>query len=487
MPENELKSRDWAYGAIIGIVALAAVLVIPPPSDIPVAAWRVAGVAFLMATWWITEALPIPATALIPLVLFPLLGVSSMRGTAAPYADPIIFLFLGGFIIGTSMQRWALHKRIGLRAIMLIGTSPRRLIGGFMLATALLSMWISNSATAIMMLPVAASVLALLNASDDADQISQQNLGIALMLAVAYGASIGGLGTLIGTPPNALLAAYMAREHGVTIGFAQWMALGLPLVAIMLVGAWLILIRMHPVGENVGLNATRAIQAEFEKLGPMSKAETRVACIFSLTALAWITRPLYAGFTPGIDDTSIAIAGALTLFLIPSGTSEGGRLITWDDLKGLPWGVLILFGGGLSLADGINSSGLAAWLGANIGALASWPIILIVAVATFAMIFLTELTSNTASAATFLPIGGAIAIGIGIDPLTLAVPLALAASCAFMLPVATPPNAIVFSSGRITIAQMARAGFWINIFGAVAIVALSYPLAGWLFGSLARP
>lgn len=237
MPEPELKGRDRSYGATIGLAALAAVLIIPPPAGMPMAAWHVAGVALLMAAWWITEALPIPATALVPLVLFPLFGISPMRATAAPYADPIIFLFLGGFIIGTGMQRWVLHKRIGLRAIMLIGTSPRRLIGGFMLATALLSMWISNSATAIMMLPVAASVLALLNAGDDASEISQDNLGTALMLAVAYGASIGGLGTLIGTPPNALLAAYMAREYGVTIGFAQWMALGLPLVAIMLAGA----------------------------------------------------------------------------------------------------------------------------------------------------------------------------------------------------------------------------------------------------------
>ncbi len=487
MPENELKGRDRTYGAIIGIAALATVLFIPAPSDMPVAAWRVAGVALLMATWWITEALPIPATALIPLVLFPLLGVSSMRGTATPYADPIIFLFLGGFIIGTGMQRWALHKRIGLRAIMLTGTSPHRLIGGFMLATALLSMWISNSATAIMMLPVAASVLALLNAGDDSGKISQYNLGTALMLAVAYGASIGGLGTLIGTPPNALLAAYMAREYGVTIGFAQWMALGLPLVAIMLTGAWVILIRLHPVGESVGLNATQVIAVEFEKLGTMTTAEMRVACVFGLTAFAWITRPLYSGFVPGVDDTTIAISGALALFLIPSGMPEGGRLIAWDDLKALPWGVLILFGGGLSLAEAINSSGLAAWLGAVMTALANWPIILVIAAATVAMIFLTELTSNTASAATFLPIGAAIAVGIGIDPVALTAPLALAASCAFMLPVATPPNAIVFSSGRITIAQMARAGFWINILGAVAIVALSYPLAGWLFGNAALP
>jgi sodium-dependent dicarboxylate transporter 2/3/5 len=477
-----MKGRGRNFGIVIGIAVLAAVLLLPPPADMPVSAWRVAGVAGLMATWWVTEALPIPVTALIPLLLFPALGIASMRAAAAPFADPVIFLFLGGFIIGAGMQRWALHKRIGLRAIVLIGTAPRRLIGGFMLSAALLSMWISNSATAMMMLPVAASVPALLGTHENADRAAQRNLGTALMLAVAYGASIGGMGTLIGTPPNALLAAYMEREHGVTIGFAQWMVLGVPLVAVMLVGTWLILIRLHPVGESVGLKAREAVHGELAKLGATSPAEMRVAGVFGLTVLAWITRPLYAGFVPALDDTAIAIAGALALFLLPSGNPARGRLMTWDDLEALPWGVLILFGGGLSLADAISGSGLAAWIGGAMVVLASWPTLLIVVAATVAMIFLTELTSNTASAATFVPIGGAIAVGIGIDPLALAVPLALAASCAFMLPVATPPNAIVFSSGYVTIPQMVRAGLWTNFLGIGAIVALGYPLAEWLFG-----
>jgi sodium-dependent dicarboxylate transporter 2/3/5 len=482
MAELELKGRNRSHGVIIGAVLLAAVLFIPVPAGMPPQAWRVAGVALLMAAWWISEALPIPATALIPLVLFPLLGIATIRDTAAPYADPIIFLFLGGFIIGMTMQRWALHKRIGLRAITLVGAAPHRLIGGFMLATALLSMWISNSATTIMMLPVAVSVLALFNAHGSADEETNRNLGVVLMLAVAYGASIGGLGTLIGTPPNALLAAYMAREHGITIGFAQWMVLGLPLAAIMLVGTWLILIWLYPVERATSANAMQVVAAELERLGPMTTAEIRVACVFGLTALAWITRPLYSALVPAIDDTAIAITGALMLFLLPTGMPEGGRLLAWDDLKALPWGVLILFGGGLTLAHAINASGLAAWLGSAIGALTNLPVLLIVAAATIAMIFLTELTSNTASAATFLPIGGAIAVGIGLDPLALTVPIALAASCAFMLPVATPPNAIVFSSGRISIAQMARAGLWINLFASAAIIAISFPLAGWLFG-----
>jgi solute carrier family 13 (sodium-dependent dicarboxylate transporter), member 2/3/5 len=481
MAELELKGRNRTYGLIAGLILFAATLLIAPPGDMPLQAWRVAGIALLMATWWITEAAPIPATALVPLVVFPVFGIAPMRNVAAPYADPIIFLFLGGFVIGIGMQRWALHKRIGLRIITLLGTAPGRLTAGFLISTALLSMWISNSATAIMMLPVAVSVLALYDAKSGMDETSRGNLGLVLLLSVAYGASIGGLGTLIGTPPNALLAAYLAREHGIQIGFAQWMLLGLPLVAIMLLVAWFVLGKLHPVTGTPGFNAGALVREELQQLGPMSPAEYRMAVIFAATAIAWVTRPLYAGIVPGIDDSTIAIAGALALFLLPSGMPGGGRLLSWDDLAALPWGVLLLFGGGLSLADAISTSGLAAWLGAAMGVLADWPALVIITIATFAMIFLTELTSNTASAATFLPIGGALAIGIGIDPVLLTAPLALAASCAFMLPVATPPNAIVFASGRIAIAQMARAGFLINIVGAIVIVAVSYPLAGWLF------
>jgi solute carrier family 13 (sodium-dependent dicarboxylate transporter), member 2/3/5 len=478
---EQLEGRGRGYGIVIGLVLLAVTLIVPPPEGLSPQAWRVAGVALLMAAWWITEALPIPATALLPLVLFPLFGIASARDAAAPYADPVIFLFLGGFIIGAAMQRWQLHRRIGLTAISRIGTAPHRLIGGFMLASALLSMWVSNSATAIMMLPVALSVLALIDRHGEIDPDARASLSVVLMLAVAYGANIGGLGTLIGTPPNALLAAYMAREHGVQIGFAQWMALGVPLVVILLLGTWLILMRLHRTALAAAFDAGDVVAQELNKLGALTAAELRVAIVFAATALAWVTRPLLSPYVPGLDDTTIAIAGALALFLIPSGMPEGGRLIGWDDLSALPWGVLVLFGGGLSLASAIAGSGLAEWLGNALSALGHWPLLLLVAVATVAMIFLTELTSNTASAAAFLPFGGAVALGIGIDPLLLTVPLALAASCAFMLPVATPPNAIVFASGRIAIAQMARAGLWLNLYASIVIIALSYPLVTWLF------
>ncbi|KZD05835.1 SLC13 family permease [Oceanibaculum pacificum] len=481
--------RNW-LGFFAGLAAFALILALPTPDGMAPAAQNVAALTILMAIWWITEALPIPATALLPLILLPLLGVSNTKEAAAPYADPIIFLFLGGFIIGAATQRWDLHKRIGLTAISTIGTRPSRLIGGFMLGTAILSMWVSNTATAVMMLPVALSVTALLNErAGPRDSISaeERNFGTGLMLAVAYGASIGGLATLVGTPPNALLAGYMAREHGVEIGFAQWMAVGVPVTIVMLLAAWMILTRLYPISNDIGDGARSVVEGEKRKLGRMSTAEKRVAAVFVLTALAWVTRPLFSDYIPGIDDTVIAIAGALLLFMLPSGMTEresdNRRLLDWDDLKRLPWGVLMLFGGGLSLAGAISGSGLAEWLGTLLENFGTLPVVLIVMVAAVAMIFLTEITSNTASAATFLPLGGAVAVGMGLDPMLLAVPLALAASCAFMLPVATPPNAIVYASGHVSIKQMAMAGLGLNIIGSIVIVIATFATAGWLFGS----
>lgn len=480
MPGGELSGGGRIGGMVAGLTAMSIMLVLPAPLSMPEEAWRVAAVAVLMASWWITEAIPLPATALVPIVLFPLLGIAPLAKAAAPYADPVMFLFLGGFLLGIGLERRNLHKRAGLHAILFVGTSPRRLIGGFLLATAALSMWVSNSATAVIMLPVATAVLGLFAFHCRVDLISQRNLGVAVMLAVAYGASIGGLGTLIGTPPNALLAAYMEREHGVAIGFAQWMLIGLPTVFAMIAITWPLLVRLHPISMGEA-DAGPAIRAELDALGRPGPAERRVAAIFVTTALAWVARPLYGAYVPGLDDSVIAILGALCLFVIPSGNGDGERLIAWEDTRALPWGILILFGGGLSLAGAISSSGLAAWLGSAMSGLGSLPVLAVVAAATLGMIFLTELTSNTASAATFLPVGGAVALGIGIEPAQLAVPLALAASCAFMLPVATPPNAIVFASGAVTIGQMARVGLWINLLGTVVIVTLSYMLAGTLF------
>ncbi|MFN3889704.1 MAG: SLC13 family permease [Beijerinckiaceae bacterium] len=473
----EATSPRTGLGLVIGAVALGATLALPPPAGLAAEGWRTLGVALLMAVWWITEAAPLPATALLPLVLFPLLGIAPFKTAAAPFADPIIFLFLGGFIIGAGMQRWSLHERIGLRLVGYTGASPRGLVAGFLIATAVLSMWVSNSATAMMMLPVAGAVLALVEERSGKDG---QALGVALMLSVAYGASIGGLGTLVGTPPNALLAAYMEREHGVRIGFAQWMALGLPVSCVLLVAAWFVINRLYPSAEtSAGTQA--AISERRAALGALSAAEARVAFIFLATAAAWILRPLYGHAVPGIDDSVIAMLAAVAFFITPSGMTAQSRLLTWRDVTDIPWGVLILFGGGLSLAAAIGSSGLAIWIAGSLHTLGAFHPVYIIVAATLAMIFLTEITSNTASAAAFLPLAGALAVAIGLDPILLAAPLALAASCAFMLPVATPPNAIVFASGAVTVQQMARAGLWLNFAAAAVIVTFTYLFADRLF------
>ena len=476
---NPVQSRARFAGFVIGLAAFAAAMLAPVPEGLTPEAMRVAGVAALMAAWWIVEVIPVSATALLPIVLFPLLGVVPLAKATAPYADPIVFLFLGGFVLGIATQRWELHRRIGLGIIAAVGTSPARISAGLMLATGFLSMWVSNTATALMMLPIATSVLALFERNLD-DARSRENLGVLLMLSVAYGASIGGIATLIGTPPNALLAGLMAREYGIQIGFAQWMILGLPVSAVMLAVAWLALTRMHPVALTNAVDMDEVIGRGRRELGSLSPAEIRIVCVLLAAAIGWIFRPLLTPYVPSLNDTTVAVAAALALFLLPSGMPKGGRLLTWDDLQDLPWGVLLLFGGGLTLAAAIDSSGLAAWLASTMSGLQSWPVILIVAVVTVGMIFLTELTSNTASAATFLPFAAAVAVSLGLAPPALAVPLAIAASCAFMLPVATPPNAIIFASGRITIAQMARAGLWLNIIASAVILA-AYPLIGFLF------
>ncbi|MFN3656762.1 MAG: SLC13 family permease [Pseudolabrys sp.] len=475
-----LLDKARLIGLLIGVAAFAASLVTPPPAGLSPEALRVAGVAALMAAWWITEVIPVAATALLPIVLFPLVGIAPLAATTAPYADPIVFLFLGGFMLGTATQRWSLHRRLGLGIIASVGTSPGRLAAGLMLASAFLSMWVSNTATAIMMLPIATAVLALFD-SELTDARSRENFGVLLVLSVAYGASIGGLATLIGTPPNALLAGHMAREYGVQIGFAQWMALGVPVSAVMLMAAWFVLTSLHPVALTDVAGRKDVVGDDLRALGPVTRAELRVIGILLAAALGWIFRPLLSSFLPALHDTIIAIAAGVVLFLLPSGMPEGGRLLAWKDLKDVPWGVLLLFGGGLTLAAAIDTSGLAAWLASAMSGLSAWPVILIVAGVSLGMIFLTEITSNTASAATFLPFAAAVAVGLGLDPLALTVPMAVAASCAFMLPVATPPNAIVFASGRITVVQMARAGIILNFIGVAVIVLISYPLVPLLF------
>jgi len=464
-------------GILVFLLTLAAEPFTPTPE-----AQKVAAVTLLMAIWWVSEATPLAVTALVPLALFPLLGVTSMAGAAAPYADPIIFLFLGGFILGRAMERCGLHKRLGLACVAAVGTTPSRLIAGVLCATAGISMWVSNSATAALMLPVAASVLAFVESKGSGmDELSRRNLGAGLMLAVAYGANIGGLGTLIGSPPNALMAGYMAREHGIDVSFAQWMVVGLPVAAVMLVIGWAVLCWRRPMRVSLE-GAVEMLQAERAKAGKLSAAERRVAVIFVITAFAWVLRPLLTNFLPGLNDTVIAIAAALALFLMPSG-KEGGRLAEHEDLRKLPWDVLILFGGGLSMAAAIGASGLAEYLGSLLTVAKALPSFLLILLVTIAIKFLTELTSNTATAATFLPIGGALAVVIGSDPLIISLTIAMSAGVAFMMPVGTPPNAIAYSTGRIGLRDMMATGIWTNIAAIIVVTLAAVTIAPHVFGN----
>lgn len=483
------NARPPLSGLIAGPLLFVVLLLFPPPADLSPQAWRTAAVALWMAVWWMTEAIPIAATALLPLAAFPLLDIQPIEAAAAPYANPIIFLFMGGFMMAGAFQRWGLHRRIALAIVHRLGTRPAHVVAGFMLASAGISMWVSNTATAVMMLPIGLSVLALVangggevggeegSAAGGEAGSADRNFALCMLLGIAYACSIGGLATLIGTPPNALLAGYMLEAHGVRIGFAQWMLVGLPLVVVTLPLTWLVLTRwLYPVGREEIPGGRELIGGQRRALGPMSGAEKLLTVVVSLVALAWVTQPLLARVIPGVSDAGIAITGALLMFVLPGDLREREPLLDWRTAAALPWDVLILFGGGLSLAAAISRSGLAEWIGSSLGGLPGGSTLVVVVAVTTVVIFLTELTSNTATAAAFLPVVGSVAVGMGMDPLMLAAPAAIAASCAFMLPVATPPNALVYGTGHLRIPEMARAGLVLNLLFVGAITALTWTL-----------
>lgn len=447
----------------------------------------IAAVGVLMATLWVTEALPIAATALIPIVLFPLLtsGVISVGQATAPYASDVIFLFMGGFMIALAMERWGLHRRIALNIVLLVGTRPAALVAGFMAASALLSMWVSNTATVVMMLPIALSVIALVRReiSKSGGVVptgagGQFNLAVCLLLGTAYAASIGGIGTLIGTPPNILMVKHL-REAGIDISFARWIRIGVPLVLVFVPMAWLLLTKfVYPIQIREIPGGRELIRRELAAQGPVTRAEVAVFAVFVLTATLWLTRPFYeqltigaSGWQPfaGVKDSVIAIGAALVLFGLPIDWQRGVFLLTWEQAVKLPWGTLLLFGGGMSLAQAVEVSGVAAYIGLAVQSMSGVPEWMLVLAVITLLVFLTELTSNTATIATFLPILSAIAVGLGVQPILLIVPATISVSLAFMMPVATPPNAIIFGSGEITIAQMCKAGLWLNLIG-IALV-----------------
>ena len=470
-------------GLWLGSAIFIILLILPAPEGLDPAAWKTAAVALLMATWWITEAIPIAATSLLPIVLFPILGVQGISDSTTPYANPLIFLFMGGFMIALAMQSWMLHKRIALNIVSFIGTKPSSILIGFIIAAAFLSMWVSNTATALMMLPIALSVIQIAEDNSEKGALVNTNFGLVLVLCIAYACNIGGIGTLIGTPPNALAAGFMMDLYDYDISFVRWMAAGLPIVIIGLPIMYLLLTKViYPVTLKELPGGDDLIQNELDKLGTISRPEIRVAFVFTAAALLWITRPLIENVLPGISDAGIAITAGVTLFLIPSGSKQQSTLAIWEDMKDLPWGVLILFGGGLSLAGAISSSGLADWIGAGISGLGFLPIIVMLLTAIGIIVFLTEITSNTATAAAFVPILASAALALGQDPLLFVIPAVIAASCAFMLPVATPPNAIIYASGEVSMFQMTKAGVWLNITFILFITLAAYTFIGWIYG-----
>lgn len=471
MSNIQLKSTPLRM-LLLGPALMLFTLLTPPLFDgMSSEAWHTFGLALWMATWWISEATPVAVTAFLPLIIAPIVGIAPIKETTSSYAHPLIFLFLGGFFISIAMERWNLHKRIALKAMSMVSTKPSHQIGGLMIVTAFLSMWMSNTATAVMMLPIALSIIGMVKQKQSGE--NSEHFSKAMLLAIAFSASIGGLATLIGTPPNALMAAYLADSYNIEIGFAQWMIIGVPLTVVLLVLCWVILTRVcFKVNEGEQVDTHQMFKEKLMELGKMSKGEKLVMFFFAFAAISWTFRPLITKFTGlAISDTGIAMLVGLLLFVVPVDSKKDIRILTWEDTKKLPWGVLLLFGGGLALAGLIKKSGLAGYIATQLEATSNIPVIGAVLVVTITILFLTEVTSNTATAASFLPLLGPIAVTLTDGPLMLVIPAALAASCAFMMPVATPPNAIVFSSGELRIADMARAGFWLNI-AAIAMIVL---------------
>lgn len=443
-----------------------------PHANIDEPSWRVLALAVWMLIWWLTETVNLAVTALLPLVVLPLLGVMPLKDVTPNYANPLVYLFFGGFILALAIEKWHLHKRIALHIIRITGTSTMRIFLGFMIATAFLSMWISNTATAVMMLPIALSVVDLIDAE------KKTKLAVIMLIGLAWSANIGGMATLIGTPPNLVLAGFMKEELNREIFFSEWIVFGLPLAIALLALAYLLLGMLMPrvQRQKASGEAALLIDVELNKLGPLSIGEKRVLVVFTLTALAWIFRQQLVALTglEELSDTVIALLSGMFLFVLPAGEGNNKRLLTWKDTQRLEWGILILFGGGLALASAIQESTWVTRIGEGISSIGiENPFALIIIIA-FLSVFLTEVISNMALVTALLPLIAALALGSNFDFFDLALPLTLGASCAFMLPMATPPNAIVFSSGRLTVANMAKYGLWMNLLSIAMIVLLMY-------------
>lgn len=483
MSVPELYPLRSKIGLIAGGLIFLVMLFVEPPHGMSVAAWKTASLLTLMAIWWISEAIPIFATALLPIVLLPILDVTSIKDATAPYANPIIFLFMGGFFIALAIESHGLHRRIALWLLSKISPNPTFIVGGFMLTTALISMWVSNSATTLVMLPIGQSVVEIVF-GEEKNEFARKNFAVAMMLGIAYSASIGGLGTLVGTPPNALMAGFMNETYKVQVSFAQWAMIGVPLVLISLPLSWLLMTRwLFPLPQTYLQSSQKEIELQLAQLGALTSGEKRVAMIFVFTALLWMFEPLLTAWFPQVklSDAGIAIFGAMLLFLTPIDLKTGQFVLSLAQAKKLPFDVLLLFGGGISLAQAIQKSGLSTFLSQSLSGLSDISLPLVVLLVSLIAIFATELIGNTALAATLLPILAPAAVAMGENPYLLLLPATLGVSCAFMLPVGTPPNAIVYASGFISTEQMVRAGLWLNLLFVVLISALVFVLTPFVF------
>ncbi len=459
-------------GLLLGPILFIIVFFFQPFQDLTTEANAVLASTLWIATWWLSEALPISATALLPIAILPLSGGAPIAQTTAAYGDKMLFLFIGGFIIAIAMQKWNLHKRIALSIIYAVGTNSRYIVLGFMLATGLLSMWISNTATTLMMVTIATALISEMRSlTGESGKIFFKSL----LLGIAYSASIGGVATLVGTPTNPIFVAVAKQLYGTEFSFATWMSFALPFSLVTLAFCWILLTQLvMPVNKVEMPLGRESIRNELQAMGKMSYEEKAVAIVFVLMAVAWITRSfLLSKFIPGINDTVIAIAASSFMFIIPS-KKDGKALLSWAEAERLPWGVIILFGGGLSIAAAFQSSELAQWLGSQLTAVQSLHLFLIILIITLSVNFLTEVTSNVATASIMLPVLAALADAIGVHPFLLMIPATMAASCAFMLPIATGPNAIVFGSGELEMKDMVRSGVWLNTVSSILIALLVY-------------
>ncbi len=474
--EKPAYTRAQFIGLLLGPLLFIFTLLFFNPEGLNPEAKAVLASTLWIATWWITEAIPIPATSLLPIILLPITGALDGDTVFSAYGDNIIFLFLGGFFIATAMEKWNLHKRIALNIISIIGTSTRKIILGFMIASGFLSMWVSNTAAVMMMIPIGLAITyqvseAVKGGKHEADVPKFEK---AIIFGIGYSGTIGGLGTLIGTPPNSILAGTVDSLYGVQISFAGWMAFAVPLVAILLVSAWLYLTRIvYPINMQQLPGGRELIQREKTVLGNISFEEKAVLSVFLFAAFMWITRTFIwediVG-VPGIGDGMIAMTATVLLFMIPAKKKEATKLLEWKDSREIPWGILLLFGGGLAIAAGFSETELSNWIGEQLTVLEGMNFILIVLVATALVLFLTEITSNTATGTMILPVVASLALALNVHPYALMVPCAMAANCAFMLPVGTPPNAIIFGTGKLKIIQMVQNGFWLNILAIIIIV-----------------